>query len=106
MILKKIRFSEFLTFWTFGDFFFNELFDFFGDFFVFIGIFWGFLTFLDFFKNNFFGIFLKLLRLQLKVTEVTTEHQKWPKVSQKSIKSSFCRRQKKALAGGQTLRRS
>ena len=44
-----------------------------------------------------------LLRLLLKVTEVTTEHQKWPKVSQNSIKSSFfARRAKKAVAGGQS----
>ena len=48
---------------------------------------------MDFFSN--------LLRLLLKVTEVTTEHQKWPKVSQNSIKSSFfAQRAKKALAEG------
>jgi hypothetical protein len=63
-----------------------------------------FLNFWDFF--GFLGFLLKLLRLLLKVTEGPTEHQKWPNVSQKSIKSSFCRRQKKALAGGQPLRRS
>ena len=34
-----------------------------------------------------FGFLSKLLRLQLKVTEVTTEHQKLPKISKNSIKS-------------------
>ena len=44
-----------------------------------------------------------LLRLLIKVTEVTTEHQKWPKVSQKSIKSPFfARRAKNASDGGRS----
>ena len=61
-------------------------------FFDFLDFFWDFLDFLK-----------KLLRLLLKVTEVTTEHQKWLKVSQYSIKSSFfARRTKKALAGGRS----
>ena len=47
--------------------------------------------------------FSKLLMLLVKVTEVTNEHQKWPKVSQKSIKSSFfAQRATKTLAGGQS----
>ena len=37
----------------------------------------------------FLGIFLKLLRLLLKVNEVTNGHQKWPKISKNSIKSPF-----------------
>ena len=41
--------------------------------------------------------------LLLKVTEVTTVHQKWRKVSQNSIKISFfARRAKKALAEGRS----
>ena len=36
-----------------------------------------------------------LLKLLLKVTEVTTEHQKWPKISKTNIKSSiFAEKQK------------
>ena len=39
--------------------------------------------------------------LILKVTEVNTEHKKWPKISKNRIKSPFfARRAKKALAGG------
>ena len=52
---------------------------------------------------DFLGFFSKLLMLLLKVTEVTTEHQKWPKVSQNSIKSPFfARRAKKTSAGGRS----
>ena len=51
-----------------------------------------FYFFLDFLR--FFGFFKKLLRLLLKNTEVTTEHQKWHKISTNSRKSSF-------LPGGQ-----
>ena len=51
-----------------------------------------------------FGIFSKLLRILLKVSRVTTEHQKWPKMNQNSIKSSlFAQRAKKASAEGQSL---
>ena len=41
-----------------------------------------------------------LLMLLLKVTEVTTEHKKWPKISNNSIKSSFSdqREEKNPLA--------
>ena len=51
----------------------------------------------------FFCFFSKLLRLLLKVTEVTTEHQKWPKISENSIKSpTFAQRAKKAPALGRS----
>ena len=51
----------------------------------------------------FFFFFSKLLRLLLNVTEVTTEHQKWPKISTNSVKSSFiARRGKKASAEGRS----
>ena len=68
---------------------------------------WEFLGFLGFFFDfwdfwlfwilflffgislGFFGLFLKLLRLLLKGTEVTTEHQIWPKIGQNSIINSF-----------------
>ena len=47
--------------------------------------------------------FFKLLSVLLKVTEVTTEHKKWPKVSKNSIKSSFfAQTAKKASAGGRS----
>ena len=36
----------------------------------------------------FFGFFLKLLRLLLKVTNVTNGHQKWPKIGQNNIISA------------------
>ena len=58
----------------------------------FVGFFLGFL-----------GFFSKILRLLLKVTEVTTEHQRWPKVSKNSIKNPFfARRAKYASAGGRS----
>ena len=58
----------------------------------FLGFFYGFLVFFWIFFELLFNYFLffyfyfflrflkKLLRLLLKVTEVTTEHKKWPKV--------------------------
>ena len=53
----------------------------------------------------FFGyiwIFSKLLRAPLKDTEVSTEHQKSPKVSQQSIRTFFLPEgQTKTSAGGQ-----
>ena len=104
------RFSDFLTFldiFLFLGFFM----DFLGGFFViFFGIFsyflnfFGFLRVLNFFKNvfrDFFDFFSKVQRLLLKVIEVTTEHQKWPKVSQNSILKKFAQRAKKNLARGQ-----
>ena len=48
---------------------------------------------------DFLDFFLKLLRLLLKVTDVTTEHQKWPKIGQSSIISFFC---PKASAGARS----
>ena len=36
---------------------------------------------------RFFGLFSKLLMLLLKITEVTTEHQKWPRTSTNIVKS-------------------
>ena len=64
--------------------------------------FFGFFGFLRFFLD-FFGFFKKLLRLLLKVTEVTTEHQKWPKISTNIVKSPFfCPKGKKAPAEGQS----
>ena len=57
------------------------------------------MEFLDFF--GFLYFFLKLLWLLLKVTDVTTEHQKWPKINKNSIISPFfCQRVKKASAAG------
>ena len=53
-----------------------------------------FWNFWNFFKKI-LGYFSKLLRLLLKVTVVTTGHQKWPKVSQNSIKSLFFARWEK-----------
>ena len=58
------------------------------------------MNFLDFFGflDFFFGLFSKLLRLLLKVTEVTTKHQKLPLVGKISIKISFfCPKGKKDL---------
>ena len=48
-----------------------------------------FLDFLDFYFTfyYFFGILSKLLRVLRNITEVTTEHQKWPKISTNSVKS-------------------
>ena len=49
------------------------------------------------------GKYRPLLRLLLKVTKVTTQHQKWPKMGQNSkIGSLFARRGKKASAEGQS----
>ena len=56
-------------------FFVVDFFDFFFDF--------CFLIFLDFFLGG--GFFSKLLRLLLKVTKVTTGHQKSPKMGQNRI---------------------
>ena len=43
----------------------------------------------------FLGFLLKLLRLLLKVTKVTTGHQQLPKIGQNSIISSFLARRAK-----------
>ena len=117
-------FSDFRIFWPFltifGFFgFFMDFLDFFGffglfldflDFFWIFLIFWTFFGFWDFLK--FFEIFwifldfffwLLLLKLLLKVTKVTTGHQKLPKMGQNSILRSFlARRAKKASAEGRS----
>ena len=50
-----------------------------------------------------FGFFSKLLRLLLNVMEVSTEHQKWLKISTNSVKSSyFARSAKKPQPKGQS----
>ena len=46
---------------------------------------------------DFFGFFSKLLRLQINVTEVTTEHQKWLKIDTKRIKALIFTKRKKSL---------
>ena len=49
------------------------------------------------------GFFSKLLRLLINITEITTEHQKWLKISTNSVKSSFfVRRAKKASSEGRS----
>ena len=82
-------------------FFYVYLFIFFGffldflNFSVFFKDFFGFSDFLIFFGNfKFFcldliGFFSKLLQLLLNLTEVTTEHQEFPKINTNSVKSSF-----------------
>ena len=51
---------------------------------------------------GFSGFFSKLLRVLLNVTEVTTEHQKWPKIGTHSVKAFFCPKGKKASAESQS----
>ena len=75
-------FFLYFFFWIFGF-----LFDYFGF------LFWVFLY-----------SFFKLIGLLLKVTKVTTGHQKWPTMGQNSIKSSFfARRIKKNLTQEQEV---
>ena len=53
---------------------------------------------------DFLDILLLFIRALLKVTKVTTEHQKWTKMDQNSIKVLFlAKEQKKTLAKGQSL---
>ena len=60
-----------------------------------------------FFVIFFLFLSLKLLRLLLKVNKVTTEHQKWRKISKISIQSSFfAQRTKKSHSKAKALRRS
>ena len=89
------------------DFWIFEIFEIFLDIFW---ISWGFLRilgifefFFEFLKKiwgdflDFFWIFSNLLRSLLKVTEVTTKHQKWPKISKNSTQIFFfAQRAKKA----------
>ena len=118
--LRFFQIFEFLT--IFGFFgFFNGFLDFFEIFWIFLGfffdfrlcfflgfflLFWIFLfNFLDFFLDNFgfLGFLSKLLRLLLKVTNVTTGHQKLPKMGQNSIINPFfAPRAKKASAKGRS----
>ena len=66
------------------------------DFFELFRIFFVVVEFSDLF---FFGIFSNLLKLLLNAMEVTTEHQKRPKISRNSVKSSFiAQRTKKGLS--------
>ena len=57
---------------------------------------WNFfiLFLIDFFNFFFLDLLefysLKWLRLLIKVSKLTTEHQKWPKMSKKSILTFFC----------------
>ena len=94
------EFYFFLFFWIFF-----LLFWFFLDFSVLLWIFLNFLinkkwTFLDLF-DFIFLFFSKLLTLLINFTEVTTEHQKWPKIITNSVKRRFfARRPKKASAEG------
>ena len=50
----------------------------------------------------FYGFFSKLLILLLTATNVSTEHQKWPKIGQNSLISPFRPKGKKASAKGQS----
>ena len=89
------------SFWIFLRFFW--IFFIFFLFWILILNFFWFLKFLNYFLIFFwfFGLFSKWLRLLLKIAEVTTEHQKWPKISTNSVKSSsFAQRAKKASAEG------
>ena len=58
---------------------------------MFFDSFYFFLVFFGFLKILFlfFGLYPNGLRLLLKVIEVTTEHQKWPKISKNSTKKTF-----------------
>ena len=63
----------------------------------------SFRIFFYIFFKNLFAFFLKLLRLLLKVTTVTTGYQKWPKIGQNSIVGFFPPKgKKKPLAKGQS----
>ena len=66
------------------------------------------------FYEDIFGFFLfdfeffkKLLGLILNVTEVPTEHQKWPKIIKNIVKTSFLeQRAKKPWMKAEALRKS
>ena len=76
--------DDFFQIFGFLDFFFDNL-DFFLNFILrfFCRFFWIFLRFWDVW--DFFLYFLLwFVRFYFKVTKVTTEHQKWPKISQNS----------------------
>ena len=93
------RFRQFLDFRIFFYGFSRFVLDIFLFFWTFL-LFFGFELFLDFFGFffGFFEFFLKLQRLLLKVTKVTTGHQRLPQIGQNSIKRFFfAQRKKKAL---------
>ena len=102
LLLRFFRRTFFWYFWTFV-----KSLELLWNFWIFFGIFLGFfvgwfwtLDFLEFFGffKNLFRYFSKLIRLLLKVTKVTTEQQKWPKMGRNSIISSFfCLKAKKSL---------
>ena len=100
-VFLKLRNKE-----VFSGFFFLKFFFFLFSFYFLFFIIWHFFDFLDFcfgFLKIFWNIF-NLLRLLLNVTEVTTGHQKWPKMDQKSkISSFFAQRAKQASTEGQSL---
>ena len=105
-----------IFFWIFWDFWDIEIFLYFlefiwiffllifGLFLVFFWIFGILLIFWFWWFKFFLDIFFlpKLLRLLLKVIEVSTEHQKWPKISKNHEKPFFAQRVKIALAVGQS----
>ena len=81
---KLTGFFQIFSFSTIFDIYFFIFGFFFMDFLDFFYV----LDFLDFFRflkiyYELFGLFFKLLRLLLKVTKVTTGHQKWTKIGQK-----------------------
>ena len=86
----SFRLSDFLTifdlllmFWVSGKIFFVFVLE--------------ILRFQIFRFSDFFVFFSKLLILLLKVTKVTTERQKWPKMGQNRIISSLLPKGKKSL---------
>ena len=114
-IKKEIRFWYFLRVWDllrFLDLFiyFFEILDFFYDFLWFLfKFFWDFWIFLDLRDFLWFlWIFFKVTKIPTKSYEVTTEHQKLPKISTNSLKSSFCllEGQKKTWPKPSTVARS
>ena len=102
------RFFKFSNFWIFFWFlnFLGDFRNFSGFLKYFFGFFWIFWFFWIFGYFDFFLDFW-LLRLLLKVTEVTTEHQKWPKIGRNSIIHFVCLQVKKSpLPKSEALRRS
>ena len=75
----------FLTFCFWICKFFLEVIRIFLNFLRFFYLFFYFISFL-----RFLGLFWKSLRLLLNFTDVTTKHQKWPKISTNSVIGFFC----------------
>ena len=84
-LLRFLDLLIFLNIWNFWGFLW--IFGFFWIFFGFCGIYFfsDFFLLFSFFPWGFYGLFSKLLRLLLNITNVTTGHQKWPKMGQNSI---------------------